>query len=117
MNKYLKISLISVAVYIVTSILLAFFIPGFLAVFEGWDWCGGMESVSTCLQDVHVNMEVPFLIMWYVLLASLIVSAVAGLTAAYHAIKNESKWWHVITIFGSLNAVIVLFYLSILFTI
>jgi|SRR3989344_727979 len=87
MNKYLKISLISLALCI-----LFVFTPSYVN-----EWSYLKDSLKVVI----------FNISYYGMILSALVSVITGLTAAYLALRTRGKWWHVITIYAAASTLIV----------
>lgn len=117
MSKYLKISLVSTALYIglglVLYILGEFYHSGIglgQRVFEKLPtascWSTG-ELLPSCYSGMMAIDNAAFLIPYYGMILAALTSAITGLVATYQAIKSHHKWWHAITIYGVVNALLV----------
>lgn len=103
-NKFLKISLVSFALYATGWTVLEFFVRG-----PYMDWwvssrCSDLLIERTanlsCLDGLEHIFRVPntiFLIVY-------IIATVAGFIAMYKAIKTHHKWWAAITIYAVMQA-------------
>ena len=96
MNKYLKISLASLAL----SILFVFL----LSSVNEWSYL--KDALKIAVSDIS----------YYGMILTALVSAITGLVAAYHALKSGDNWWHVITIYAAANILIVLGSIFVFFT-
>lgn len=111
MNKYLKTSLILTAVYVALAAILPLFdnaegsISNFFVNNVGSCWSSG-EMSSSCSLAIKFGgglWQIPY----YGMILAALASAITGLIAVYQAIKSHASWWHVITIYGALNALLV----------
>ena len=87
MNKYLKISLFSLALCILFVFILS--------------------SVNEWPYLKDVMKAVVFYIAYYGMILAAFGSTITGLIAAYLAIRTHDNWWHVITIYAAANALVV----------
>ncbi len=97
MSKYLKISVVFTALYIVLAILLSAldsYLNYGIGLFGVGFWATAAENAV-------------FLIPYWGMILAALISAITGLVAAYKVIRTKEKWWYVITIFGTVNAVLV----------
>lgn len=117
MNKYLKISLILTALHIgfglILYVLREFYNSGIglgQSVFEKLPtascWSTG-ELLPLCYSGMEaIDHAVFFIPLWGMIIAALI-SAITGLIATFQVLKTHDKWWHVVTIYGLINALLV----------
>jgi len=117
MNKYLKISLVSAALSIalgsILYIVTEFFDYGIgfgQRLFEmlptGFCWSTG-ELLLSCYSSMMAVDNAAFFIPYYGMILTALVSAVTGLIAACQVLKAHDKWWHLITIYAAINALLV----------
>jgi len=117
MNKYFKISLVSAALYIgfglLSYILGEYYDSGIglgQNIFEKLPsascWSTG-ELLPSCYSGMLAIDNATFFIPYYGMIIAALISAVTGLVATYQALKSHAKWWHLIMIYGVLNALVV----------
>lgn len=112
MNKYLKWSLILAAVYAVLAVATGFLvgIEGTLSEFVvnnvGSCFSSG-EISSLCYFAVYSGGGAIWKIAFYGMILAALASAITGLIAVYQSLISYARWWHVITVYGALNALLV----------
>ncbi len=97
MNKYLRISLITTAIYIGLAFAL-YVLSDFFGFAIGRFGVGKVGRAAE---------EAVFWIPYLGMILTALTSAVTGLIAAYEALKTHVKWWHAITIYAAINALLV----------
>ncbi|MFA6585527.1 MAG: hypothetical protein WCS97_03765 [Candidatus Paceibacterota bacterium] len=69
-------------------------------------WSTG-ELVPSCYSGMMAIDNAAVSIPFYGMIIAALISAITGLIATSQVLKTHDKWWHVVTIYGVINAMLV----------
>ena len=117
MNKYLKTSLISTGLYITLLALILLLNARFnsgvglgASIIKTIPECflSSDPWISpVCFQGMKAADAAIFAIPYYGMILAALIAAITGLIAVYYAVSTRTKWWHAITVYGAVNALLV----------
>ncbi|OGY34227.1 MAG: hypothetical protein A3D99_04210 [Candidatus Andersenbacteria bacterium RIFCSPHIGHO2_12_FULL_45_11] len=96
---------LSIATYLFTDI--EGFIADYIIRYGGACYSSPDGLAPLCYFAIYYFGGAIWYGMYYGMILAALVSAITGLVATYQAIKSNAKWWHVITVYGVLNAILI----------